>query len=325
MRALAQAGHELGPEPGRQKPPPTSDQHGAPRRPARGPRQRRPQGRPVERAGRRATSRFSLSAMRRGQEHARQHRHQREREDQRPEQGEDDGQRHRPEQLPLDPLERQDRQVDDHDDELAEHRRPPDLDRGVADDVEPATRPARPRAEAPRRVLDHDDRAVDDQAEVDGAEAHQAAGDADPQHEIEREEHRERDRRGHDQPRAQVAQEDEEHGDDEQRALEEVRPHRVQHVVDEVRAVVDGRRPRRPAAGVFRISSSRISSRRVTSWLFSPMSMKPSPSTTSPLPSAVTAPRRISRPSTTRATSRTRIGTPSRAATTMLSDVLERA
>ena len=56
---------------------------------------------------------------------------------------------------------------------------------------------------------------------------------------------------------------------------------------------------------------------QVTSWLFSPMSMKPRPSTTSPLPSAVTAPRRISWPITTSATSPTRIGTPSLAAMTI--------
>ena len=40
---------------------------------------------------------------------------------------------------------------------------------------------------------------------------------------------------GHDQPGPQVAEEDEEHGDDEERPLEEVLLHRVQHVVDERR------------------------------------------------------------------------------------------
>jgi len=72
-----------------------------------------------------------------------------------------------------------------------------------------------------------------------------------------------------------------------------------------------------PSGSDFRISWRRASSRRETSRLFSPMSMNPRPSTISPSPSAVTAPRRISRPSTTRATSRTRVGTPSRAATMM--------
>ena len=48
----------------------------------------------------------------------------------------------------------------------------------------------------------------------------------------------------------------------------------------------------------------------MTSWLFSPMSMKPRPRTTSPPPSAVTAPRRISWPSSTSATSPIRTGAP---------------
>src|SRR3954465_5338505 len=52
----------------------------------------------------------------------------------------------------------------------------------------------------------------------------------------------------------------------------------------------------------------------VTWCVFSPMSMKPRPMTTSPLPSAVTAPRRISEPIPTSATSLTRIGTPCRGA-----------
>ena len=44
------------------------------------------------------------------------------------------------------------------------------------------------------------------------------------------------------------------------------------------------------------ISSSRFFMAEVTSCVFSPISMKPRPITTSPLPSAVTAPRRISEP-----------------------------
>ena len=43
--------------------------------------------------------------------------------------------------FPSTPCEREDRQIHDHDDELAEHRRLADLDGGVADDVE--LRPAR--------------------------------------------------------------------------------------------------------------------------------------------------------------------------------------
>ena len=52
-----------------------------------------------------------------------------------PDQREDDRERHRPEQLAFDALQREDRQVDDHDDEFAEHRRLADLDGRVADHV----------------------------------------------------------------------------------------------------------------------------------------------------------------------------------------------
>ena len=70
------------------------------------------------------------------QQQAGQHRHQRQRQDHRADQGEDHRQRHRPKQLAFDPFQRQDRQVDDHDDQFAEHRRLADFDRRVADDLQ---------------------------------------------------------------------------------------------------------------------------------------------------------------------------------------------
>ncbi len=57
---------------------------------------------------------------------------------------------------------------------------------------------------------------------------------------------------------------------------------------------------------------------QVTSALFSPINMKPKPSTISPLPPPVTAPRRISWSNLTSATSRTRTGTPSAEVITIL-------
>ena len=45
---------------------------------------------------------------------------------------------------------------------------------------------------------------------------------------------------GHDQPGPQVAQEEEQHRDDQQAALEQVAAHRVDDVVDQLGAVVDG-------------------------------------------------------------------------------------
>ena len=163
--------------------------------------------------------------------------------------GEDDRQGHRPEELPLDPLEGEDRQVDNHDDQLAEHRRLAHLDGRVADDVE--LRPVRAVVgEVPHAVLDHDDRAIDDEPEVDGPEAHQAPGDADPLHHRDGEEHRERDGRGHDQPGPEVPEEGEEHGDDEDGPLEEVPLDGLQ-APGSTRCgpLVDDRRRRRPAGG----------------------------------------------------------------------------
>ena len=127
------------------------------------------------------------------------------------------------------------------------------------------------------------------------------------------EEHRERDGRGDDQAGAEVAEEDEEHGDDEERALEQVRRARcASTLVDQVGPLVDRVDLDARREALLDLLQAQPAGGCVTSWLFSPISMKPRPSTTSPLPSAVTAPRRISRPSTTAATSRTRIGTPSR-------------
>ena len=71
-----------------------------------------------------------------------------------------------------------------------------------------------------------------------------------------------------------------------------------------------------PAGRALRTSSIALSRAVVTSREFSPIRMKPRPSTASPWPSAVTPPRRITWPIATSATSRTRIGTPSWAAMT---------
>ena len=84
-------------------------------------------------------------------------------------------------------------------------------------------------------VFDHDDRAIDDHAEVDGAQAEQAGRNAEPEHAAEGEQHRKRNRQGHDQRRAQIAEEGEQHGDDEQAAFEQVFRDRVDHVIDQLR------------------------------------------------------------------------------------------
>ncbi len=88
-------------------------------------------------------------------------------------------------------------------------------------------------------VLDHDDRTIDHEAEVDRAEAHQAAGDAHPLHHRDREEHRQRNHRRHDQPRPEVPEKGEQNGDDQDGPLEEVLLHGLEDVVDQVGSLVN--------------------------------------------------------------------------------------
>ena len=166
------------------------------------------------------------------------HGHERERQDQRAGQGEDHGQRHGPEQLSLGALEGQDRQVDDRDDQLAEHRRLPHLDRGIADDVELG--PGSPLVGEPAHaVLDHDHAGIDDQAEVDRAQAHQAGRHSGGEHDVGREEHGQRNGQRDDQAAAEVAEHGQQHHDHQDTARHQVVQHRAQRLVDQVGAVIE--------------------------------------------------------------------------------------
>jgi hypothetical protein len=77
--------------------------------------------------------------------------------------------------------------------------------------------------EPPDAVLDDDDGAVDDQSEIERAEAHQVPADAAAGHADEREQHRERNHERRQERGAGVPEQQEEDRDHEQRALEEVR------------------------------------------------------------------------------------------------------
>ncbi len=120
-------------------------------------------------------------------------RHECQRKNQRTAQREKHRQRHRPEELSFGPVQREDGEVDDGDDQLAEHRRLADFDRRVADDLS-RERPFGRMRQAAHAVFDHDHRAVDDQAEVDRPQAHQAGGDARGRHQVGREHHGKRNR-----------------------------------------------------------------------------------------------------------------------------------
>ena len=161
-----------------------------------------------------------------------------ERQQQRPGQGEDDRPGHRLEHLPLDAAEGEDREVDDDDDADPEGDGPDHLVGGLGGELPHRLVAALRLAEAADDVLHQDHRAVHDQAEVDRPQAHQVGRDAGLHHAGEGEQHRERDGRGHDQPRPDVAQEGEQDGHDEERPLEQVRLDRADDAADEDRAVV---------------------------------------------------------------------------------------
>ena len=233
--SLVELGDELPPRPS------ATGTHAA--NPARAPRltthrvpQRRSQDRLVHPLGPAHREGFVLGSPRLEEERGEDGRG-RQGEQQRAGQREDDRQRHRPEHLALDPLQRQDRQVDHRDDRHAKDDWPPHLQCRAADYVERALIRAGVR-QAADAVLDHDHRTVDDQAEVDRAEAHQAAGDAEGEHQVAGEEHRQWDRQRHDQARAEVAQEEQQDRDDQHAPLGQVVSHRVDRLLDQVASVV---------------------------------------------------------------------------------------
>ena len=95
-------------------------------------------------------------------------------------------------------------------------------------------------AEPAHGVLHDDDRAVDQQPEVDGAQAHQVSREPEGVHHRHREQQREGNGEGHHQPRAQVAQQHQQHQHHQQRALEQVLAHGGDGAVHHRAAIVEG-------------------------------------------------------------------------------------
>ncbi|MOA04310.1 hypothetical protein D3C78_1238580 [compost metagenome] len=91
-------------------------------------------------------------------------------------------------------------------------------------------------------VFDDHHGAVDNDAEVQCAKAHQVGTDLVSEHAGEGEEHGQWNHHGGDQCRADVAQEQEQHGDHQDRALDEVFLHRGDGLVHQRSTVVDGDR-----------------------------------------------------------------------------------
>ena len=150
-----------------------------------------------------------------------------------------DGDRHRPKELALDPLEGQDRHVDRHDDQDAEGERPRDLHGRVLHLANDLVSPHPALAEVPHDVFRHDHGAIHDDPEVDGAQGQQVGGNAAQIHDHEGEQERERDDDGHDERGPHVVEEEREQDGHQQGALDEISHdggHRRRHEV--VSAVV---------------------------------------------------------------------------------------
>ena len=110
-----------------------------------------------------------------------QHRHECESKHQGTAEREHDDHRHGFEHFPLDALEREDGQIDDGDDQHPEEHRVGDFLGGPQDfpralfSGEPPAQGMLSFAQVTDDVFNHHHRAVDDQAEVHGTEAHQVA------------------------------------------------------------------------------------------------------------------------------------------------------
>ncbi len=150
-------------------------------------------------------------------------RHDRQREDERAEQREAVGERQRAEDAPFDALQREDRNERRDDDGHGEERRLRDINRRLDDEREQvAPPPGLLRLRFVQHVFRKDDRAVDEDAEVHRSHRYQIRGQVNQRQPDERHQQRQRDDRRHNQRAFEAAEEQPDHGDDEQRAEEQV-------------------------------------------------------------------------------------------------------
>ncbi len=91
-----------------------------------------------------------------------------------------------------------------------------------------------------QRVLGDDDRAIDDQAKIERAEAHEVRADPALQHPEGCHQHGQRDDESRDERRAKIAEQQEQDGDDQQGAFAQIPRHSVDCRIDQLRAVEDG-------------------------------------------------------------------------------------
>lgn len=113
-------------------------------------------------------------------------------------------------------------------------------------------------------VLDHDHRTVDDNAEVDGAKAHQIGADMVLHHAGDGEEHRQRNDAGRDEGCAEVAENQEQHDHDQQSAFEQILLDCPDCCLDKLGPVVDHLRHnsvRQRASNLVQLGANALSGR----------------------------------------------------------------
>ena len=183
--------------------------------------------------GRLLTNRFT-------QQQRRYHRHVGQRENKCTQNSEADHLRHGAKHLAFDADQGQDRQIHDQNNNFAKGGRGTDLAGGMVDllihlGLSQAVYPA--AYQMMEGGLDDDNGSVHDEAEIDGSQTHQVARDAEQAHHADGKKHGQGDHRSHDQPRPQVAQEQDQHENHNQRPLDEVAGHGVDGPADQLRAI----------------------------------------------------------------------------------------
>src|SRR6185369_13737879 len=181
-----------------------------------------------------------------GQQQRRHHRRHGERGDHRAEQGVGVGTRHRAENLTLDALHGEQRDEGGDGDDHREEDGFVDFDCCREDAVQPVAHAGvfirmarRMMGEVAEDVLHHDHGAVDDNAEIDGADRQQVGGVAAHHRNQHGEEQRHGNSRGHNQRAAQVAEEYPLDHEDQRDAEQHVVHHRAHGDGDEIAAIVE--------------------------------------------------------------------------------------
>ena len=188
--------------------------------------------------------------------------HEGQRQHHRAGQGDDDGQGHRMEHLSFHARQREDRKVNSRDDEQPEQGGLDDFRTGTRNQRETliagqqATELVLSLAEPAQAVLHDDDRAIDDQAEVQRAQAHQIGRDTVLHHAGNRQQHGKRNHGSSYQSCPHVAQQQEKHCDHQQCAFQKILLHGGDGAINELRAVVN--RMRADSLGKCRVDFSEL-------------------------------------------------------------------